>query len=90
MGVATFAMFTATLTGGAGFSVFIAPMSADLESLKKRLTGAANQRGGEVSIVAGLGAGREVEMKLPGRFALDAALRGALKTAPGVMYLEDV
>jgi hypothetical protein len=32
----------------------------------------------------------EVELKLPGRFALDAALRGALKTAPGVLYLEDM
>ena len=32
----------------------------------------------------------EVELRLPGRFNLDAALRGALKTAPGVMYLEDV
>jgi DNA polymerase-3 subunit alpha len=74
----------------AGLRVHLSPVSADLESLKKRLSGAANQRGGEVSIVAGLGAGREVEMKLPGRFALDAALRGALKTAPGVMYLEDV
>jgi DNA polymerase-3 subunit alpha len=29
-------------------------------------------------------------MKLPGRFTLDSALRGALKTAPGVAYLEDV
>ena len=46
--------------------------------------------GGEVLLVAGLGEGREVEVKLPGRFTLDAALRGALKTAPGVMYLEDV
>ncbi len=36
------------------------------------------------------GGGREVELRLPGRFNLDAALRGALKTAPGVMYLEDV
>ena len=33
--------------------------------------------------------GCEIEMKLPGRFSLDAALRGALKTAPGVLYLED-
>ena len=38
----------------------------------------------------GLGAGREVEVKLPGRFALDPAVRGALKTAPGVAFLEEV
>jgi len=38
--VATFAMFTATLTGGAGFSVFIAPMSQDLGWSRSVLTGA--------------------------------------------------
>jgi len=30
-----------------------------------------------------------VEIKLPGRYRLDAALRGALKSAPGVVMLED-
>ena len=44
----------------------------------------------EVMLVAGFGGGREVEVKLPGRYQLDAAQRGALKTAPGVAYLEDV
>ena len=38
--VATFAMFASTLTGGAGFSVFIAPMSADLGWSRSVLTGA--------------------------------------------------
>jgi MFS family permease len=38
--VATFAMFAATLTGGAGFSVFIAPMSADLGWSRSVLVGA--------------------------------------------------
>ncbi len=33
--------------------------------------------------------GSEVEIKLPGRYRLDAALRGALKSAPGVVMLED-
>ena len=28
-------------------------------------------------------------MKLPGRYRLDASLRGALKIAPGVVMLED-
>jgi DNA polymerase-3 subunit alpha len=31
----------------------------------------------------------EVELKLPGRYRLDGALRGALKSAPGVVLLED-
>ena len=62
-----------------------------METLKRRLQVAASgaQRGGEVSIVAMMAGGCEVEMKLPGRFSLDATLRGALKTAPGVLYLED-
>jgi DNA polymerase-3 subunit alpha len=40
--------------------------------------------------VAAIDGGREVEMRLPGRFTLDGAVRGALKTAPGVVFLEDV
>jgi MFS family permease len=40
VGVATFAMFAATLTGGAGFSVFIAPMSAELGWSRSVLVGA--------------------------------------------------
>ena len=39
---------------------------------------------------AGLEQGREVEVKLPGRFKLDPAVRGALKTAPGVVFVEDL
>ena len=30
-----------------------------------------------------------MEIRLPGRYRLDAALRGALKSAPGVLMLED-
>ena len=75
----------------AGLRIHVAARSAEIDALKQRLQGAVAQRGGgEVLLVAGLGEGREVEVKLPGRFTLDAALRGALKTAPGVMYLEDV
>ena len=56
-----------------------------MDALKKRLRPAEGPNGGgEVILVAGAGGGREVELKLPGRFALDAAVRGALKTAPGV------
>ncbi|MGE5564764.1 MAG: DNA polymerase III subunit alpha [Parcubacteria group bacterium] len=64
--------------------------SAEIEALKARLEKAASQRGGEVILVAGLGGGREAEIRLPGTYILDASLRGALKTAPGVAYLEDV
>jgi DNA polymerase-3 subunit alpha len=75
----------------AALRIHVSARSAEVDALKQRLQSAAAKRGGgEVLLVAGLGEGREVEVKLPGRFTLDAALRGALKTAPGVMYLEDV
>jgi DNA polymerase-3 subunit alpha len=81
-----------TLEGGAVASlrIHLSPRSTEIEALKKRLDTAASQRGGEVTLIAGMDGGREVELRLPGRFNLDAALRGALKMAPGVMFLEDV
>jgi DNA polymerase-3 subunit alpha len=74
----------------AGLRVHVAPRSAEIEALKKRLEAVTNKRGGEIVIVAGIGGGREVELKLPGRFSLDTAARGALKTAPGVVFVEDL
>jgi DNA polymerase-3 subunit alpha len=74
----------------AGLRVHVAPRSAEIEALKRRLEGVTNQRGGEIVLVAGIGGGREVELKLPGRFSLDPAVRGALKTAPGVVFVEDL
>jgi len=74
----------------AGLRVHLAPRSAEIEALKKRLDGVVNPRGGEIVLVAGVGAGREVELKLPGRFTLDGAVRGAIKTAPGVVFVEDL
>ena len=59
-------------------------------AFEKRLEGVVSDRGGEVLLVAGLGEGKEVELKLPGRFKLDMAVRGALKTAPGVVFVEDL
>jgi DNA polymerase-3 subunit alpha len=73
----------------AGLRVHLAPRSAEIEALKKRLEGVTNPRGGEIVLVAGL-SGREVELKLPGRFTLDGAVRGAIKTAPGVVFVEDL
>jgi DNA polymerase III subunit alpha len=74
----------------AGLRVHLAPRSAEIDALKKRLEGVINPRGGEIVLVAGVGVGREVEMKLPGRFTLDGAVRGAIKTAPGVVFVEDL
>ena len=74
----------------AGLRVHLAPRSAEIEALKRRLESLSNRRGGEIVLVAGIGGGREVEVKLPGRFSLDPAVRGALKTAPGVVFVEDL
>jgi DNA polymerase-3 subunit alpha len=74
----------------AGLRVHVAPRSAEIEALKRRLEGVTNPRGGEVLLVAALEGGREVELKLPGRFTVDGAVRGALKTAPGVVFVEDL
>jgi DNA polymerase-3 subunit alpha len=78
-----------------GLRVHLASDGTDLAALKRRLDPAkvergGTDRGGELTLVAPLAGAREVEVRLPGRFRLDAALRGALKTSPGVVYLEDV
>ena len=84
------ALDTVVASAASSLRVYVSPERAAVETLKKRLqTAPASLKGGEVLIVAAMSAGCEVEMRLPGRFSLDAALRGALKTAPGVLYLED-
>jgi len=70
--------------------IHLAGPHADADALRRRLEAAEDKRGGQVRIVAALDGGREVELKLPGVYRLDAALRGALKTAPGVQTVEDV
>jgi DNA polymerase-3 subunit alpha len=74
---------------GAGLRVHLSSRTAEVEALKARLQAASSPRGGEVVLVAAMDGAREIELKLPGRYRLDAALRGALKTAPGVLMLED-
>ena len=73
----------------AGLRVHVSPAVTELEVLRSRLKSSANG-GGEEMVVAAFAGGREVEIKLPGRYQLDPAVRGALKVAPGVAALEDV
>ena len=73
----------------AGLRIHLSPAVAELPVLQKRLK-LSPSGGGEVIFVAAFGGGREVELKLPGRYQLDPAMRGALKTAPGVAFVEDV
>jgi DNA polymerase-3 subunit alpha len=72
-----------------GLRVHLSPAITEIEALKARLR-PMPAGGGPVVFVAAFPGGREVEMRLPGRFHLDAAVRGALKTAPGVALVEDL
>ena len=73
-----------------GLRIHVSARGTDPEALKARLERAkAPGKGGEVFLVASLDGRREVELKLPGRYRLDGALRGALKSSPGVVLLED-
>lgn len=75
-----------------GLRIHVSARTADAEALRSRLEKArsgAIGKGGEVSLVASLDGRQEVELKLPGRYRLDGALRGALKSAPGVVMLEE-
>ncbi|MFN4287200.1 MAG: DNA polymerase III subunit alpha [Brevundimonas sp.] len=74
----------------AGLRVHLQAEVAQAASLKARLSRAETAQGGEVIMVAQLKDRTEVEMRLPGRYRLDAALRSALKSAPGVLLIEDV
>jgi DNA polymerase III subunit alpha len=74
----------------AGLRIHLSPQTADLSVLNRRLEAARSSRGGDLILVAGLAGAREVELRLPGKYAFDAAFRGAVKTAPGVVMVEDV
>ncbi len=75
--------------GAGALRVHVQPSAADVAAIRARVAPALAPRGAELSLVALLEGGREVEVKLPGRFRFDAALKGALKSAPGVLHLEE-
>jgi DNA polymerase-3 subunit alpha len=74
-----------------GLRVHLSARTADAAAIRARLdrATAGTGKGGEISLIASLDGRREVEVRLPGRYRLDGALRGALKSAPGVVMLED-
>jgi len=69
-----------------GLRVFVRD-EKPLESIERRLTTPGE---GEVSLVVILGPQEEVEIRLPGKYAVSAAIAGALKAAPGVIAVEQV
>ena len=56
-----------------------------LPSVQKQLAGKGE---GEVSLVLLLEKGREVEMRLPGRFAISPQIASALRAVRGVVQVE--
>jgi DNA polymerase-3 subunit alpha len=65
--------------------------SDPIELVAKRLTSGVagrNEGTGEVSIVLLLTGGAEVEVKLPGRYAVSPQVAGAMKAVPGVLEVE--
>jgi DNA polymerase-3 subunit alpha len=72
----------------AGLRIHLSPGVTEVDVLRARLRPQAT--GGAVNFVAAFPGGREVEIRLPGKYQLDPAMRGALKIAPGVALLEDV
>ncbi len=70
-----------------GLRIFVRDESP-LASIESRLRG---QGDGEVSLVVMLGPQEgEVEIRLPGRYAVSPSVAGALKAAPGVVAVEHV
>jgi DNA polymerase III subunit alpha len=70
-----------------GLRIFLRD-EAPLPSIEERLRAKGE---GEVSLVVMLGPAQgEVEIKLPGRFAVSAAIAGALKAVSGVVAVEHV
>src|SRR5712672_832773 len=76
-----------------GLRVFVRD-DKPLEAVSKRLEPAPAGRpavsDGEVNIVVLLGAGAEVEMRLPGRYKVSPQIAGALKAVPGVVEVQAV
>ena len=69
-----------------GLRVFVRDETT-LDAVSRRLDAKGD---GEVSIVALLGAGAEVELKLPGRYKVSPQIAGAIKAVPGVVEVQSV
>jgi len=74
-----------------GLRIFVRD-ETPLDAVAKRLD-KAGDRGegeGEVNLIVMLGAGAEVEVKLPGRYKLNPQIAGAIKAVPGVVEVRAV
>jgi DNA polymerase-3 subunit alpha len=78
----------AVAQAAAGLKIFVADPTT-LPSLKSILDRQGRGRG-KVSLVLDVGPAREVEVKIPGAWAINAAARAAIKAIPGVVDVHDV
>ncbi len=75
----------------AGLRIFVERPEA-CEGLRTRLEDVErpkHKRGGEVSLVI-MTPEREVEMRLPNKYAINPRIAGAIKAVPGVLHVEEV
>ncbi len=76
--------------GSAGLSVYLRSAEG-LEALKARLEQMAQRGGeGELRFILPLDEEREAEFTVPGRYPVDAAARGVLKSTPGVELVREL
>ena len=83
------AMAAGTEAAVASLRIHLSVGAADMAALHARLDGARGERGAEVVCEMRLPDGREVEVRLPGKYRVDGSVRAAVKTAPGVVHLEE-
>jgi DNA polymerase-3 subunit alpha len=82
------ALDEAVAQSGAGLRIYLRD-PAPVSSLKQLLE--RERRGkGRISFVLDLEGGREVEMALPGGFAVSAPTRAAIKAIPGIVEVQDL
>jgi DNA polymerase-3 subunit alpha len=75
----------------AGLRIFVEKPEA-CEGLRTRLEAVEqpkHKRGGEVSLVI-MTPEREVEMRLPNKYAINPRIAGAIKAVPGVLHVDEV
>jgi DNA polymerase-3 subunit alpha len=74
-----------------GLRIFVRD-EAPLDAVAKRLDKVSGRAegDGEVNLIVMLGAGAEVEVKLPGRYKVSPQIAGAIKAVPGVVEVRAV
>jgi DNA polymerase-3 subunit alpha len=76
-----------------GLRIFVrdeAPLDAVVKRLDRGGPGQGGEAEGEVNLIVMLGAGAEVELKLPGRYKVSPQIAGAIKAIPGVVDVRAV